>query len=117
MWAFGQHTPSARDRTTAMRASKHVEKIRSGPLAHDYGHQKFKNTIFGNVSAILEDFLTELERKNKTQKLHMIFEDMVKLFYFMTFIAKSHILATKGQKSGFFSIFFTCFGHFEGVPD
>ena len=25
--------------------------------------------------------------------------------YFITFIAKSHILATRGQKSGFFSIF------------
>ena len=39
------------------------------------------------------------------KKLDMTIEDMVKLFYFMTFIPKLHILATRGQKSGFFTIF------------
>merc|ERR1712082_419033 len=29
----------------------------------------------------------------------------MKLFYFMTFIPKLQILATRGQKSGFFTIF------------
>ena len=37
-------------------------------------------TIFGHVLAILKDFLSELERKNKTKKLHMTLEDMVKFF-------------------------------------
>ncbi len=55
-------------------------------------------TIFGHVSAILEDFSTELERINKTKKLHMTFEDMVKLFSFMTFTPKLHILATEMEK-------------------
>merc|ERR1712082_592057 len=36
------------------------------------------------------------------KKLHMTFKDMLKLFNFMTFIPKLHILATRGQKSGFF---------------
>ena len=39
-------------------------------------------TIFGHVSAILEDFLTDLGGCDF-------------LFYFMTFIPKSHILAKK----------------------
>ena len=43
----------------------------------------------------------------------MTFEDMVKLFYFLTFIPKSHILDKKVD----FSTFFTHFCHFEGVPD
>ena len=34
VWAFGPHTPAARDQTAAMRARKHVEKISSGPSAH-----------------------------------------------------------------------------------
>ena len=34
VWAFGPNTLSARDRTAAMRARKHVEKISSGPSAH-----------------------------------------------------------------------------------
>merc|ERR1712082_106542 len=38
------------------------------------------------------------------KKLDMTFEDMVKLFYFMSFIPKLHILATRGTKSGFFTI-------------
>ena len=43
----------------------------------------------------------------QTKKMHMTFEDMVKLFYFMTFIPKLHILAARGKKSGFFTIFGT----------
>ena len=39
----------------------------------------------------------------------MTFEDMVKLFYFMTFIPRLHILSTRGQKNVFFSIFLTRF--------
>ena len=34
--------------------------------------------------------------------LLMTFEDVAKLFYFMTFISKFHILSTRGKKSGFF---------------
>ena len=41
----------------------------------------------------------------------MTFEDMVKLLYFMTFILKLHILATRCQTSGFFSIF----GHISAI--
>merc|ERR1712082_335535 len=42
---------------------------------------------------------------SKKKKFHKTFEDMVKLFYFMTFIPKLHILAIRGKKSGFFTIF------------
>jgi hypothetical protein len=35
----------------------------------------------------------------------MTFEDMVKLFYFITFIPKFHILATRGEKSCILTIF------------
>ena len=70
-------------------------------------------TFFGHILAILEVFLTELEKMNKMKKLHMTLEDVKKLFYFLTFIPKSHILAKKVD----FSPFFTRFGHFEGVPD
>ena len=43
--------------------------------------------------AILEVFLTELEKMKKIKKLHMTLEDVKKLsFYFITFIPKSHIL-------------------------
>ena len=67
--------------------------------------------FFGQISAILEVFLTELEKMNKMKKLHMTLED-VTFFYFMTFILKSHILAKKFD----FLIFFTHFGHFGGFP-
>ena len=50
---------------------------------------------FGPVLAILEVFLTELEKMNKIKKLHMTLEDVKKLFYFLTFIPKSNILAKK----------------------
>ena len=43
----------------------------------------------------------------------MTFEDVTILFYFMTFIPESHILAPKGD----FLTFFTHFGHFGGLPD
>ncbi len=48
-------------------------------------------------------------------RFHMTFEDLVKLFYFMTFIPKLHILATRCQKSGFLP-FLAHFGHFGGLP-
>ena len=48
---------------------------------------------FVPVLAILEVFLTELEKMNKMKNLHMTLEDVKKLFYFPTFIPKSHILA------------------------
>ena len=34
VWAEGPHTSAACNRTVAMRARKHVEKISSGPSAH-----------------------------------------------------------------------------------
>ena len=61
-------------------------------------------TIFGPYLAILEDFLTK--KKNKTWKLHIILEEVGKLFYFMTYIPKFHILAflenflTEEEKNG-----------------
>ena len=42
----------------------------------------------------------------------MTLEDVTKLFYFMTFIHKYHILSKKVD----FSPFFTHFGHFGGLP-
>ena len=42
---------------------------------------------------------------NKTKMLHFVLEDVGKLFYFMTFIPKFHILATRGKKSGILTIF------------
>ena len=62
-------------------------------------------TIFGHVSAILEDLLTEKEKNGKTKKLHLVLEDMVKLFYFMTLIPKFHILATRGKQKLILTIF------------
>ncbi len=41
----------------------------------------------------------------------MTFEDMVKLFYFMILIPKLNILATRGKKGGFFTIF----GHISAI--
>ena len=35
----------------------------------------------------------------------MTFEDMVKFYYFLTFITKLPILAPRANKSGFFTIF------------
>ena len=45
--------------------------------------------------------------------VQMTFEDVTKLFYFMNFIPKSHILAKKVDVL----TFFTCFRLFEGLPD
>ena len=61
--------------------------------------------LFGPVSAILEDFLTEKKKMNKNKKFNLVIEDVGKLFYFMNFIPKLHILATRGKKSGIFTIF------------
>merc|ERR1712082_302478 len=47
------------------------------------------------------------------KKLHMTFEDMVKLFLFITFIAKFNILATRGKKSCFFYHFW----HISAILD
>ncbi len=49
------------------------------------------------------------------KKLDMTSEDMVKLFYFMTFIPKLHFLATRGKKVDFLP-FLSNFGHFGGLP-
>ena len=49
---------------------------------------------------------------NKMKNLHMTLEDVTKIWYFMTFILKSHILAKKVD----FLTFFTHFGHFGGLP-
>ena len=48
---------------------------------------------------------------NKTKKLHLVLEDVRKLFYFMTIIPKLHILATRGKKM----FFFTIFGHISSI--
>ena len=44
---------------------------------------------------------------NETKKLHLVIEDVGKLFYFMKFIPKLHILATRGKKSEMLTIFDT----------
>ena len=120
--------------------------------------------FFGQILAILKDFLTELEKMNKTKKIahdhwghgdlylkvsyfgHQGFENLnfehfwtcfdnfgglnywigkkkIKksctwplrtwwnFFYFMTFIPKLHILATRGQTSGISTIF----GHISAI--
>ena len=38
-------------------------------------------TIFGHVLANLDDFLTEKKKINKTKKLHLVLEDVRKLFF------------------------------------
>ena len=43
--------------------------------------------------------------------MHLVWEDVGKLFYFMTFIPKLHILATRGQNSGILTIF----GHISAI--
>merc|ERR1712082_306100 len=58
-------------------------------------------TIFGTLWA----FGPPLWAFGPNKRFHMTFVDMVKLFYFMTFIPKLHILAPRGKKSGFFTIF------------
>ena len=40
-------------------------------------------------------------------------EEVAKLFYFMTFIPKCHILATRGQNSGILTIFWHISAVFE----
>ena len=54
-------------------------------------------TIFGHILVILEGFLTEKKKNNKTKTLHLVLEDVGKLLNFMTFIPKLHILATRGK--------------------
>ena len=60
-------------------------------------------TIFWHISAILEDFLTEKKKMNNIKKLHLVIEDVGKLFYLMNLIPKLHILATRGKKVYFLS--------------
>ncbi len=68
-------------------------------------------TFFGHISAILGLRPTTMGLQPKKKKLHMTFEDIVKLFYFMSFFPKLHILATRVKKSGFFTIF----GHISAI--
>ena len=68
-------------------------------------------TMFWHISAILEDFLTEKKKMNNIKKLHLVIEDVGKLFYLMNFIPKLHILATRGQKSEILTIF----GHISAI--
>ena len=48
---------------------------------------------------------------NKTTQLHLVLEDVGKLFYFVTFISKLHIFAILGQNSEIFTIF----GHISAI--
>ena len=59
----------------------------------------------------LEDFLTEKKKMNKTKKLHLVLKDVGISFYFINFIPKLHILATRGQHSGILTIF----GHISAI--
>ena len=45
-----------------------------------------------------------LKRKKMEKKLHLVSEDVANFFYFMTFIPKFHILATRGKKSWILTI-------------
>ncbi len=68
------HTCDAWDRTPAVRARKHIEI---------FGATRQKSGVFTfitQISAILEVFLTELEKNNKMKKLHMTKEDVTKKF-------------------------------------
>ena len=56
----------------------------------------------------------KIKKMDTTEEL---LEDMAKLFYFMTFIHKFHILATRGKKQWDFVHFWIHFGHFGGLPD
>ena len=48
---------------------------------------------------------------NNIKKLHLVIEDVGKLFYLMNFIPKLHILATRGKKSEILTIF----GHISAI--
>merc|ERR1712082_209548 len=77
------------------------------PKLHILATRVNKNLIFYHFWHIVGLWPTTMGLRPNKKKFHMTFEDMVKLFYFMTFIPKLHILATRGQKSGFFTIFGT----------
>ena len=64
-----------------------------------------KKWNFDHVLVIFEDFLTGKEKIGKIKKMGLVLEDVAKLFHFMTFIPKLHILDTKGKKSWIFMIF------------
>ena len=78
----------------------HVENISSGPLAHKngqilaiLGHFGGNSDLFwtyfshfGLVLAILEVFLTELEKMNKMKKLHMTLEDVEKKLFLFSYL-------------------------------
>merc|ERR1712239_94108 len=84
--------------------------------AHPCNYKSIQDTLLGNFDFLhytqihcLKDqwwaFGPPLWAFGQRKKLDMTFEDMVKLFYFMTFIPNLHILATRCKKSGFFTIF------------
>ena len=67
-----------------MRASKHLGKISSGPPAHKNGQ------IFSHIRpvlAILEVFLTELEKINKMKKFHMTSEGVFFFIFLHLFVS------------------------------
>ena len=76
---------------------EYFDHLRSKKLYFDF---------FLHVSTWLEYFLTEKEknRKNK-KKFCLVLEDAARLIYFMTFIPKFHVLASRGKKSGNLNIF------------
>ena len=86
-----------------------------------FGHQGWKSyilTIFGHISAILEDFLTKKEKITKRYKLRVVdtlgehglrffffSQEMLQNFKKLIFIQKLHIMATRGEKSCILTIF------------
>ena len=49
--------------------------------------------------------MTEKGKKEKIKTLHLVLEDVATLFYFMTFIPKFNIFATRVKKSSILMIF------------
>merc|ERR1712082_337347 len=93
------------------------------PLMHanvtERNHKSIQDTLLSNFDFLhytqihcLKDqwwaFGPPLQAFSPIKKLDMTFEDMVKLFYFMTFIPKLHILD--------FLPFLAHFGNFGGIP-
>ena len=83
------------------------------------GETRYILTIFGCISAILEDFLTKKEKTHKSLKLCLVDtlgQRGLCFFHFqsgnaskfkkkLTFIPKIHILATRGEKRYILTIF------------
>ena len=111
------NTCAARNRTVAMRACKHVEKISSGPLTHDYGHQGFKTLNLDHFWTCFSHFggLPYWIGKKKKQKIAIDLWGHGD-FFISWLLFLSCIFWPPGIKKWFFHHFWKHFDHFGGLP-